>query len=80
MTLTTGVLQSCTRMGAVSVTDAEMLQLALECTGDQRALSRWKSMVLYETFKFFVIFCSNISEKLTGNQTNQRAEVVVSLF
>jgi len=41
MTLTAGVLQLCTRMGAVSVMDAEMLQLALECTGDQGAPSMW---------------------------------------
>lgn len=40
MILTAGVLQLCTRTGAVLVTDAEMLQLALECTGDQGALSR----------------------------------------
>ena len=48
MTLTAGVLQLCTRTGAVLVTDAEMLQLALECTGDQGALSRWNSFLPYD--------------------------------
>ena len=47
MTLTAGVLQLCTRMGAVSVTDAEMLQLALACTGDQGALSRRNFLLPY---------------------------------